>query len=657
MKSTASQNPEQNPIAPAPKWSGLDRLAFVLATVLAGVVFLNTLHGEWVYDDERQIVKNLLIQDPGRLGEALMSDVWAFKGGPEGYRVSNYWRPTFVGWIALHYRAFGLDSTTAWHATNVLLHMLTTALVFVLARRVGLTTALAAAGAVVFAVHPVHVESVAWISGSPDLLLAPLLLGAMLLLLRSFGPRGGVKWGVLGGATGLFVLAQGSKEVALFFPIIACAAMWAVWQGDGRAFRAGALVRVAPLALVSIAYVVARPMVIGKSPPGAYADVDLGALIWNAPQVAAFYLRQSLFPLEIGPSYPMRDIGDAGLTMANFWIPLLVCAVAGAAMLLAARAWRIALLGLAIWVFTLGPAMNIGAFHPEQVVHDRYLYLPLLGLLLVLLPAAGALAGRLAGSPARGAGAVLVVFAAAAVPLAAQTWRYNSAWMSDVALWEWGVRSDPTSAFNANQLAVALHEAARGKDGRFDAAMLERARAAADESLRLDPDMLNARMVRSEIFIEQGRFAEAERDLGEALRIVGEASTYEVAQIYQRLAVAHERQGRLAAAEAVLREARNRLPQYRCMMTHMLAVTLYGQGRKAEALAELESVRDAVAAETNVDSRLVLFRLGLLYEEQRRGDAARAAYADFLRLSVGLRDPGTLGARKLAEQRVKALGG
>ncbi len=88
-----------------------DRRNLILAIVLVAVsfaVFANTLGGEFVYDDLRQIVRNPLIQDSELFGKALTSDVWAFKGDGE-YTASNYWRPTFTAYHILNFQLFGLN--------------------------------------------------------------------------------------------------------------------------------------------------------------------------------------------------------------------------------------------------------------------------------------------------------------------------------------------------------------------------------------------------------------------------------------------------------------------------------------------------------------------------------------------------------------------
>jgi hypothetical protein len=201
-----------------------------LAAVAAVVAFANATGGAFVYDDTRQIVANPLIQDPARLGEALASDVWAFRA-EAGEAGSNYWRPAFVGWMVLNERLFGLDPA-GWHLSSLLLHALVTALAFGFLRQLRADARIAGAAALLFAVHPVHTESVAWISGSPDLLLGVGVLGALGAVLAALERPAGWKW-ALAAAAG--VLAVGSKEVGVVLPALVGVAVWLAPEPEGAA--------------------------------------------------------------------------------------------------------------------------------------------------------------------------------------------------------------------------------------------------------------------------------------------------------------------------------------------------------------------------------------------------------------------------------------
>jgi hypothetical protein len=210
-------------------------LLFILAcATVAALVYSGAVRGGFVYDDARQIVRNDLILQPGNLGRALTSDVWAFKGaGAEGVW-SNYWRPVFILWLVANRVAFGLDPT-GWHVANLALHAAVTALSYLVLRRLGLAPPVAAGVSLVFAVHPAHVESVAWISGSPDLLYALALLASLWCVLALIERPKALSWV---GALVSFALAAGAKESALVYPPIVFVTAYVLGTLDvGRAVR------------------------------------------------------------------------------------------------------------------------------------------------------------------------------------------------------------------------------------------------------------------------------------------------------------------------------------------------------------------------------------------------------------------------------------
>ena len=485
---------------PAQEKRGLrSELLWLFPALAAGLaVYLNTLHGQFVYDDQWQIVRNTLIQDTSQFWHALTSDVWAVHGGEQA--TSNYWRPSFVFWMILNFRCFGL-ATFGWHLSNILLHLGVVALAFALLRRLDVSRAVAGAIALLFAVHPVHSESIAWISGSPDLILCLALLGSIWFVI-SLGERmTPLRWAL---ALGLYLVALGAKEIAILYPLIVVAVLWRRERNpeDEGVSRARALSIAWPFAAAAIAYFIARQSILGTVQLSK-SEVSFGETILTAPAVFAFYLRQMIFPYGIGPSYPLRVVTAANIGIANFIVPLVVTIVAGWWMLWMAGRSKLARIGLALLAVPLLPTLNIAAFHPEQLVHDRYLYVPLLGFLILTVPIFATFLQRVRDESPSGRG--LLVFICAAMisfPLAAQTIRYNSAWTSNLALWEWGVRSDPTSAFNYQQYGVQLHEAKR----------LEEAISAFNRAIEILPSPV-AYLARGTTFIDQKKFEEAERDL------------------------------------------------------------------------------------------------------------------------------------------------
>ncbi len=484
---------ETHPEAQGFGWGRRRHLAaMLLLLTLVGLSFANTLAGAFVYDDVKQIVGNHLIWEPGRLGEALSSDVWAFKGQREA-AWSNYWRPTFVLWLAANARLFGVDNATGWHFTLVLLHGLVCCWVFVLLGRLKVRFWPSLAAAALFAVHPVHVESVAWISGVPDPLMSFFFVGSLLLALPVSGAPSKL---AEAGSLGLFALALGAKEVAVVLPLVLFAFRWrrtSSRRDAGSALQAAGA-SLPFLALVGV-FLAARWAVLGQVQIETPWHRSLGEALLTVPSLLVFYLRQSVFPLWLGPSYPLRAVTTDGLSGSAFWGPLFLLLMVLGGWLWAARGRRGVMAGGLLFALPLLPALNINAYIEEQLVHDRYLYLPLLGILLALVSLVPASTGKRRSL-------LWVGTIVAVLLLGFQTLRYNRAWTSELALWSRGVEADPSSAFNRSQLGYALLALERRPE----------ALEAFDQALEILP-VTAALLGRAGIARDSGRLTDAEDDL------------------------------------------------------------------------------------------------------------------------------------------------
>ena len=620
----------------------IDLLWLLPALVLGFLVYANTLGGEFVYDDLRQIVRNILIQDGSQFWHAMTSDVWwAFNGGEQA--VSNYWRPSFVLWMILNFRCFGLQ-TLGWHLTNIGLHLVVIALAFALLRRLAVSRPIAGAIALIFAVHPAHSESVAWISGAPDLLLGTGLLGSLWFVNLLGEKKTPFRWAL---SIALYVVALGAKEIAIVYPLIVVAVLYRGDRDPGEKSASWArILSIAwPFAVIAVIYLITRQSILGTAERFPEGAASLGEAILTAPAVFAFYLRQAIVPFWIGPSYPLRAVTPENIGVGNFIIPLGVTVVAGWWMIRMAKLSKIARIGLALFLIPLLPAMNTVVFHPEQLVQDRYLYIPLLGFLILVIPALTSLLQRIGGERmVRQSLLIFIVAMIVSIPLGAQTVSYNRAWTSNLALWEWGVRSDPNSALNYQKYGVQLYEAKR----------LEEAVAAFNRSIEIAP-MASTYVARGTALITQQKFAEAERDLREVTS-KKQVPSYTLYWAYRRLATSLTKRSKLNEAADAIREARRRLPRYAAALTGDLAIILYDSGRKNEALSELNAARAQARTESLPESRLLLHGLGLLNVELGHTEDARDAFLEFLSLTQGMLTPEIKKARSESEIVLRNLG-
>src|SRR5262245_29539433 len=190
---------------------------FALVPVALGLITsLNTLGDGFVADDATQVLNNGLIKHLGNIPAAFFTSVWAFASNDIVFATDTYYRPLFNVLLTLNYAIFG-DSAWGWHLVNALIHCAAVYLVFLLLREMTDDAWVAGISAVLFAVHPAHSESVAWVSGITDPWMAVFALPAVYCYWKY--AKGGRQIFVLASA-GLYFLALLVKETAVAIPLL-----------------------------------------------------------------------------------------------------------------------------------------------------------------------------------------------------------------------------------------------------------------------------------------------------------------------------------------------------------------------------------------------------------------------------------------------------
>ncbi len=189
--------------------------AVVLVLLLAAATYLNSLTYDFVWDDTVMLLGGPKLRDLWNLPQFFLSDFTTLTSGAlEGH----YYRPTLALTLALDATLWGLHPAL-FHLTNILLHVGVTFLVNRLVLAMGGRRDIALLAALLFAVHPAHVEVVAFVAARVDLLLSIGVLGCLLAYRRSDAPgREGIGWG--GAALAMQAFALFSKEVAVTLPAL-----------------------------------------------------------------------------------------------------------------------------------------------------------------------------------------------------------------------------------------------------------------------------------------------------------------------------------------------------------------------------------------------------------------------------------------------------
>lgn len=351
-------------IAAKPRWLVP---ALMLLAVFIGYAY--TLTFAFVYDDQAQIVTTSYVHSWRFVPSYFQEHIWSHKISGGG----SYYRPVFLLWLLINYTLFGLRPEW-WHLTTAGLHLTATLLVYRITLRLTRDTLVAAIAALVFGLHPVHVESVAWISGVSDPLVAVLVLASFLCYLRGAGFRAA--------SLGLYGLALLAKEPAVALPPLIFAHAWIFSSAGGmRARLRNSLTVAAPyLALVAL-YSIARVIVLHNF--GAVSNpLPLRTLLYTLPGLLWFYVRHLIWPAELSLVYNFSVIDRADFW--NFAVPGLLITAIASSLYAWARRSRLAAFA-SVWLLaTLLPVLNLRYLAAADVVHDRYLYLPSMGFCLLV---------------------------------------------------------------------------------------------------------------------------------------------------------------------------------------------------------------------------------------------------------------------------------
>src|SRR5262249_11114622 len=239
------------------RWSDATRMGLLF--LLAVLPYLNTLHNGFVNDDDAQVLHNPYIRDFSHLREIFTTEVLSYQG--KGF-TENYYRPLMNFGYLLCFRLFG-PRAYGFHLVNVLLHGLVVVLLFAVTKRMFRNSTLAFVAAGLFALHPIHTESVDWIAAVTDL---QLTFFYFLTFRLYFGLAGGKtsRYGLTQLAMAVsFALTAISKEQALTLPMLATVYEHAYREDRNQTTIVQKLLRYGALWVLTVVYLVLRVRFLG----------------------------------------------------------------------------------------------------------------------------------------------------------------------------------------------------------------------------------------------------------------------------------------------------------------------------------------------------------------------------------------------------------
>jgi len=568
--------------------------------------------------------------------------------------VGNY-HPLTMASLVLNYRLSGLDPSS-YHWLSLLLHLANTALVFFFVWRLSsgrLWTTVAVS--LLFGIHPMHVESVAWIAERKDVLYAFFYLLGLIAYLEFLDRKA---WVWLAAAWLAFVLSVGSKPAAVVFPIALLAIDWF----RRRPIRLPVLVEKVPFLLVSI---VAGLLTLK-------AQVSLGATAYQWGPIAkvqfasyaiVMYVVKLLAPFHLSAIYPYPSAA-VGLPL-KYPLSLVAVAVLLPLLLYFCRRVRVVLFGIAFFFIHIGLVLQfltVGG----AVFADRYTYVPYIGLTLVLAWWLDDKPGRaVTRFPLRSVAAAVVLLL---IPVSVYgTWQRCHVWKDAITLWDDMIRTHPNGSVDAYigradyyrqekrlEDALADYDHALGMNAKLQKIWVTKGNVLADlgrndsalvcydRALALDPRFAEALNNRGGVEVRRGDVARGLGDLSRAIEI-NPAYRDAYANRAAALAVSGEYEKAIAdSRRALALDATN--PENHVLFD-AIGVCLQKLNRPREALTEHDQAIRAVSAG---DPRRAGYLLNRSYAWSAVGDADRAR--------IDAREAAQLGAR-VDPAYLKRLGG
>jgi tetratricopeptide (TPR) repeat protein len=489
-------------------------ISFLLVAVTFVAYWQPGDHEFITYDDHEYVTENEVVQ-AGLTSEGVK---WAFTTGHTGN-----WHPLTWLSIMVDCQLYGLNRTGHYYS-NLILHVLSTIILFFALKKMSATVWQSAFIAAVFALHPLHVESVAWAAERKDVLSGFFWMLTMLAYAFYVERRGVIRyvWVLIAFALGLL-----AKPMLVTLPfVLLLLDYWPLnrvrWgesavpkKTKGQTRQAQKDTRLTPLRLVRekiplFALVVASSLItlyIQQRAEASWETLPLTARLANAVVSYMAYIGKTIWPAGLAVFYP-HPLGSLPLAEV-FGAAVLVIAVSTAA-IWQIRARPYIAVGWFWYLGTLVPVIGLVQVGAQSMA-DRYSYIPLIGLFIAIAWGVTDFAGRRQLST-KAVGGIALALIVAFVILTRQQVSY---WKNSITLFEHAIEVTPNNYVAHSSIAVGLTRVGRVND----------AIAHVTESLRIKPDNAEAHNNLGGMLARQGKIDEAIQHYRDAVRIKPDYAT------------------------------------------------------------------------------------------------------------------------------------
>jgi tetratricopeptide (TPR) repeat protein len=563
------------PIVSVASTTAHNRWLWTLTIIAAAfIAYWPSLRGGFIWDDQGLIAQNRLIHSTGG---------W--------YRLwittdqIDYWPLTYT-MLWLEWRLWG-TGTLGYHLVNVSLHVCCALLIWKILNRLKIPGGWLAA--IVFALHPVNVESVAWIAERKNIASLLFFLLSILFYLR-FDDDHPKRWKFYIASLLAFALGMLSKGSIAILPLALLLILW-----RRRAITWRDLANLVPFLIVSIALVLVNIWFQTHGSGEKIRDVTILQRLLGAAAVVWFYLYKALLPLRLSFVYPQWNISPRD---PRWWLPLGACLTVTGILFIQRQRWRGALLAWMFFCVALIPVMGLVDvyFMRFSLVADHYQYIAIIAPIALIAAAAARWSASWMSK---------IVIAAVVILLGTLTWRQSEMYVDAQTLYAKTLQANPDCWMADLNLGVILHQQHQN----------DQAYAHFAHALQLQPTSAIAYNDIGNLLSDTGRLDQAVQQYQRALQIEpNDPKTME------NLALALSKLGQLPQAIDILQQAMKIEPD-EPTLHYSLAYALAQSNRLDDAIAQYQQGLQFDSENAQAEDRL-----GHLLEQAGRGGEAMEHY-------------------------------